>query len=69
MILADNPFESHAPSHDPVWPGTHVVHGDAPEDYMTSLIGNRSLAFLRNVIEVRMQRRTPLLVLAIPPSP
>ena len=30
--------------------GTHVAFGDAPADYMTSLIGNRSLAFLRNSV-------------------
>jgi len=29
--------------------GRHVAFGDAPADYMTSLIGNRSLAFLRSV--------------------
>jgi arylsulfatase A-like enzyme len=30
--------------------GTHVVFGHEPEDYMTALIGNRSLAFLRNAL-------------------
>ena len=30
--------------------GRHVVFGSAPTDYMTSLIGNRSLAFLRSAL-------------------
>lgn len=30
--------------------GTTVKYGHAPEDYMTALIGNRSLAFLRNAL-------------------
>ena len=30
--------------------GKHVVFGDAPTDYMTSLIGNRSLTFLRGAL-------------------
>jgi N-acetylglucosamine-6-sulfatase len=31
--------------------GTTVQYADSPRDYMTSLIGNRSLAFLRNAVQ------------------
>ena len=37
------------------WAGTHVVYGSSSSDYMTSLIGNRSHAFLENALAVSVR--------------